>query len=397
MSSILNSTALIRSIKRRGFIPSSQETFQNDDFLEIATEKINISLMSQLMKARGDYLIYFEDQPLVEDVYSYSIPNRAHGNKLREAAIVDENGKTVRELTQISIEDLNDYNTDGGAYSNCEPFYIQNNKVFLLNISNVSNKFIRMYFYMRPNKLVLETRAATASQVSASVEVDTITPKSGSISSIATTSIIISTAHGLSGGETIRISGSDSTPSIDGDKVITYIDANSFSISTVVTVAGTVGSWSLTAPVVIIPSLFFPKHFVPGMYFDIVSYLSPNNIKLYNIPANNVNSTLKTLSFKTSAVADNIAVGDFITLAEETIVPNVPTEYHPLLAQMVAVVCMEAMADEKQKQSANATLKEMEKDILNIVSNRVEGAPKKIRNRNGTLHAAARNRTYRRN
>jgi hypothetical protein len=386
MSSILKSSELIKSIKRRGFIPESQETFTAENFLEIATEKINIDLMSTLMDARGDYLVYFEDIPLEQGVLEYAIPDRAHGNKLRDASIVDQNGKNIRELTQISLEEISDFQFENRTnYGRLEPFYLMNNMVNLLSDGTSTGRFLRMSFYMRPNKLVLEARAATALSITRTTEVDSISPKSGTITAIGLDGVVTSPNHGLTTGDIAIISGSDSVPAIDGNQVITYIDANSFSVAATISVAGTVGSWSLGAEVNIIPSTLFPKHFTSDLLFDVVSSLSPNKIKLYNLQANSINLSLKTLSFRVKDTGTKIVRGDYITKAEETIVPNIPTEYHPLLAQMVSVSCMESMADEQQKNSANKTLMEMEKKILKIVSNRVEGAPKKIKNRHGTL------------
>lgn len=74
-------------------------------------------------------------------------------------------------------------------------------------------------------------------------------------SSVAGTPIVISgntaanpsvittaTPHGLSSGMTVVISGSNSTPSINGSRVVTVISATTFSVAVNVTVAGTAGS-----------------------------------------------------------------------------------------------------------------------------------------------------------
>ena len=62
-------------------------------------------------------------------------------------------------------------------------------------------------------------------------------------SSVANPSVITATAHGYLTGQTVLIAGhSGSTPSINGTHVITYINANSFSIPVNVTVGGTGGT-----------------------------------------------------------------------------------------------------------------------------------------------------------
>lgn len=402
MSSILKTSALIHSIKRRAFIPESQKTFEPEDFLEMATEKINIGLMREIITARGDYLVYYKDIPLSNGITSYPIPDRAHGDKIRDVCIVDSGGKMKRELTQISLEELTDYQTDYVTYTVYDPFYLQNNQIMLINTNYSSGDILRVYFYMRPNKLVLENRAMTAVSVSPSVETDNVNPMSGMITNISLAGVITAPNHGLTGGQQVIITGTDSVPAVDGTYTVTYIDANTFSIPTTVTTPGTSGFWNLAANVYVIPSLNFPKHFTTQFAYDVVNHTSPNNIKLYNLIPNNVNNTVKTISFRAVDITDSegklqIVKGNYITTAEETIVPNVPTEYHPVIAQMVAVACVEAMGDDRQKASANATLKEMKDAVLSIVQNRVEGAPKKLKNRNSPLvQATNRNRLFRR-
>lgn len=391
MSSILDSSKLISSIRRRAFIPRSQETFSNDDFLEMATEEINLGLMDAVMSVRGDYLVYYTDVPMVADQTDYAIPNRSHGNKLRDASIVDENGKTLYELTQISLEEKIDFERDY-TYQNRTNFYMQNDSLVLNEDMIKVGEFVRMWFYMRPNKLVQNSRAGIISQVPTKItEVDAISPKTGTITAIsaASSAIITSTAHGLSTSGKVIISGSNSTPSIDGTYEISVIDANSFSIPFTTTIAGTTGTWVKGLDVYVITVPTFPTHFTSAIKYDIIGAESPNKINYFNIRANSVNLTLKTISIVASD-ASAFTLGDYITKAEETIVPNIPTELHPIVAQRVAVACLEAMGDEQNKQSAERKLAQMEKSALKIISNRVEGAPKKIKNRHGPLNSRKR-------
>lgn len=393
MSSILDSKKLISSIKRRAFIPESQETFSQDDFLEMATEEVNIGLMDQIMTARGDYLVYFEDIALDGTQTEFPIPSRAHGNKLRDAHIVSSDGRTVKELTQITLDELADYDTN---FQNADAFYLRNNLIILTSAVVTRGDYLRLYFYMRPNKLVLNERAVTASAIATGYEIDTVEPNNGSITEITDQEIVTSANHNLNSGDFVIITGSDSTPSIDGIYSIAVISPNSFSITGVdVTIPGTVGSWNLAVEVYTATSVVFPKHFTTAITYDIVAAVSPNKIKHYDLYANSINNTTKTISFRVSDIGTDFVVGDYVTKAEETIVPNLPTEYHSVLAQMVAVACLESMGDTNGMQSAEKKLNKMQKSVLNIVTNRVEGAPKKIKNRNGTLNQTMNSRIYR--
>ena len=114
MSSILRNDSLIRTIRRRAFIPESQDTFTDDDFLEIATEEINIGLIPLVMKMHEEHIIYFEEVDLELDVLKYPIPSRAHGNKLRDVFLVDENGNLF-DMVRYSLGEIADLITEAST------------------------------------------------------------------------------------------------------------------------------------------------------------------------------------------------------------------------------------------------------------------------------------------
>ena len=156
MSSILTSSKLVKSIKRRGFLPNDQVTFTDEDFLEMATEEITIGLMEQIIDARGDFLVYHIDIPIQQGITKYPLPSRAHGDKLREASINDINtpDKVVYDLFQVQIEDLVEVR-NYYSYNARTIFYLENNNIVLTGDMVKSGTYnLRMYFYMRPNKLV---------------------------------------------------------------------------------------------------------------------------------------------------------------------------------------------------------------------------------------------------
>lgn len=382
--SVLDSTKLVKSIKRRAWLPEDQKSFSVEDFLEIATEEINIGLMEQIMEARGDYLVYFVDVPLVSGTFEYPLPSRAHGSKLRDVAVINPaSGNVIYELAQISIDELSDYQT---AYNYGNYFYMRNNFVVLPNSSgNSSGYSLRMWFYMRPNALVINSRGCTIEQVTTGTEINNIAPKSGTVTNIAVGGIVTDAAHGLTGGELLTFSGTNSTPSLDGNHVITYIDANTFSVDVAVTVAGNTGNWDLAMEVDILTLSAVPKHFSVDELYDMCGSEAPTKIIKYDMVPNSFNATLKQISFLTGSVLSS-NVGDFLTTEQETIVPNMPVEYHPVIAQRVAVYCLEAMGDNENLEKASKKLAKMENAVLKIVQNRVEGAPKKIKNRHGTLN-----------
>jgi hypothetical protein len=385
MSSILKTGDLIRSIKRRAFIPSSQETFTDEDFLEMATEEINLGLVPLIQKMHEEHLVYYVDIDIERGKRRYAIPARAYGNKLRDVALLDENDNLF-EMHRYSLSEISDF-TNTTVYINTRGFYLENNDVILANFEQNIGQKLRFYFYLRPNILVKEEDGAKIQTITSLIEEDFINPNAGSISNIQSsglTTIITSNNHGLKSGSKVQISASNSIPAINGIYEVFNITTNSFSIGTSIITAGNAGSWKLMLEVYQFQFLEIPDKFLENSQFDFTQKESPNKIVAYDIFSNRIDQNVKIMTFPKTLLGE-VSVGDYITVKEETIVPNIPTELHPILAQRVAIACLEAMGDEQNKQSAERKLATMERDAGTFLDNRVEGATQKIKSRHSPL------------
>lgn len=80
-------------------------------------------------------------------------------------------------------------------------------------------------------------------QVSAAIRADLGQYIGGQITSasVAASSVITCPGHGLETGDTIVIAHSGTTPTLDGSRVVTRVDDDSFTVPVTVTVAGTAG------------------------------------------------------------------------------------------------------------------------------------------------------------
>ena len=314
MSGVLTSSELIRSIKRRAMIPSDQDTFTDEDFLEMLNEEIQYFGVPHLLRTHEEYLLVSQDFAL-DGRNKYDIPYRALGNKLREVSYVTNvSGLTgqpsteqVFELSRISVDDLPDYNNySTSRYA--QAFYVENNKIALLGELPITNAVLRMHFYLRPNTFVLEDRA-------------------GLIQSIDTVNGVITLQE-------------------------------------------------------------FPDAFASSPDMDFVKHQSPNIILAFDATPTAVDANTRTVTFNPTDLPSDLQVGDYLNVAQETVVPQLPVELHAILAQRVAVAALEALGDTEGLTSAMRRLEMMEKSSNDIIDNRVEGAPEKITNRHGTLREA---------
>lgn len=78
-------------------------------------------------------------------------------------------------------------------------------------------------------------------------------------------------------------------------------------------------------------------------------------------------------------------VGDYICPAKQANIPQVPQEFHPMLAQMVALRLMESLGDMNKYQAAERTLTILRKEAMKLIKNRVESSPEKVDTRGGIL------------
>lgn len=101
-----------------------------------------------------------------------------------------------------------------------------------------------------------------------------------------------------------------------------------------------------------------------------------------------VDTTNKVISFNSTDVSPSIVVGDYVAYAGECIIPQIPSDLHDVLAQRVALRCLQSLGDQAGYAVAGSKLQEMEKNTGNLIDNRTEAEPTKLVNRKGLLRSA---------
>jgi hypothetical protein len=490
--SYLTSNTLIESIKNRALIPTTQQTFTPEDFLRFANEEMMMGVVPLVEQFHEEFFIFEEATAVNTNQISYEIPYRATGNKLRSVYVLDAQQNRF-PLTRVSSDDLEYYQGNGYGQS-IFGFYIANNTVNLLNVaSQDSNTKLLFSYYMRPNKLVSETRVVKVQSVAPSSGIALSTPSAFVVGTNQVTVPSHNLIDGVSG--TFTLSGFATLPypfntttkyyvkvinasllelysdedltqpvvmqniwsTTDADvnvandtiKLASGLYSNSIPDSTAVefTTGGT-----LPSPLNVAPFPYFTKRvgtdtyelytdqaltfkvdlttqgsglfsvtqqvipgtgsFVPDTYdinlqstipsafninelFDVIQANSPHKTLRYDLEPVYVSGTI--IRFRKQdmrrSIDDRAATpvyvlpkkGDYVTLAGETIIPQIPDELHSMLAQRVACRCLEALGDREGLAAANAKLVEMETKTATLINDRVEGSPQKVVNHNSPL------------
>lgn len=313
MARILNGDKLIESVRNRTMCPDDTSVFTDTDILELVDEEMTAQVLDKLIALHGENLTIPVTIPRT-DKGAYEIPYRAVGNKLRDISLIS--GNQIYELSQIGVDEIPDYSYGDGWESYNDKFYVQNNKINLINPTRAYDSVI-MRYYLSPSYL-------------------TKTEEAGTVSAI-----------------------------------------------TVDDIAGTVSLQMSSVG----------KNFSSTKLFDLVGHRSPNKIKALDLEAVSLTISNKTgtVVFNLSDISDilsEIVVGDYVTLAQETPVPNIPTEMHPLLAQAAAVNILESLTDTEALNNATKRMDKMTTAIQALIDARVELAPKKIKPRHGTLQSS---------
>jgi hypothetical protein len=138
----------------------------------------------------------------------------------------------------------------------------------------------------------------------------------------------------------------------------------------------------------IITLVNFPEDFTNLNNMDFIQARTPNKIIKYDVTPLSADRNTKAVTFDAENIPSSLRVGDFLCNAEESPVANVPTELHPVLAQRAAVHILESLGDTEGLANALRKLDQMEKSVMQIIDDRVEGAPQKIKPRHSTLRSA---------
>jgi hypothetical protein len=296
---------LLASIKSRAMLPEANSTFSDDDLISFMNEEMLIGLVPSILQMKDEYLVARKIVPLDGARVKYPLPERSLGNKLRDLSYSSDM-RNEYEMTQINSDEK--YSGIGMSVNTgyMRQFYVQGDSIVLYPDLSVSvTGFLFFYYYMRPNTLVKNSKAATITNIN------------------RTTGVI-------------------------------KVDS-------------------------------IPTNYTVTSTFDLIKRNSPHSILEIDLSASSIQTSSKTITITDpTTIPVTLEVGDYINLAGESCIPNVPTELHMVLAQRVACRILEAIGDTAGLGNANNKLQEMEGKVGVLLDNRVEGAVHKVRNRSTT-------------
>jgi hypothetical protein len=427
---------LIASIKRRISFPLSQNSLLYSDLVAFLNEEMQLSAVPAVKQEHEEYFVYKVTVPLINGVSRYEIPNRAIGMALRDVKYSDSSGNFY-DMTRIAPDDKAFFQQSNGSNQTISKYYIEGNEIVLTPLvqAGASGK-LNFFIYLRPNSLVRNDRAATIQNFQKAITVsnnanlevgDRIyiytglstspTPEEYIFEAVASGAVAFEFNIGATANDTAAnlntainnagIKNISSTVSTNQATVI-YSDIST-EFDSVKSDTGVLGN----AFTIDSQNLYVRFNQLPTTYTDpetmqtsslygvgnLVDFLQTNpghRTYTYDIPIVAIDGTvasfavdgLKTYLNNSSGgvlAFYNIKVGDYICLANECIIPQIPPELHNALAERAASRVLMSIGDMQGYQLSMAKIQEMDKKQETLIGSRVEGSVPKVFNRYSLL------------
>lgn len=386
------SNTLIDAVKRKISFPIAQVTFSEDNILTFADEEMFLAQVPSILQYHEEYFVYSENIPLVANTSRYAIPSRAIGMKLRDLFYLTTNNQLI-EMSRINPDDKSFMQSQGNSYPTPIYYYLENNNIIVTpQVNDTVIGSLRFSYYLRPNALVKDERAAVSQSFSKSVIVSNATMLSGDSISLNSMTFVADTDFAIGVNDAVTtnnlltainaIQESGFTAN-SNDNILTILYENRKSkIITSNTVA------FIIQQTITVNTTDVATDIVAGTLVDILQMDGGHSTLKFDVKLQPNSVSLNSITFPESDLPDTFILGDYICARYECIVPQIPTDLHNLLAERTCARILESLGDKEGLNAANEKIKELEYKQATILDSRVEGSPMKIVNRTGLLNSA---------
>ena len=401
----LTTSALLKSIKRRAMIPDNQNTFTDQDFIDLMNEEMMIGLVPSILQMKEEYFIFNQVVPLIAEKSNYPIPERALASKIRELCFRDSSQLVTVSANTVESLSITAGNTTINGFTT-ETLSTVNVGDFVSGTSIPEHCIV----FSKGTNFIVVSFPPTETDASIDLIFSRYSPYKANeyeMTQIAVDDRYTGLSNGtgsadFTGFRRFYLMGNDVIlhpsvgPTPHGSlSFYYYLRPNSLvkdsAVATITALDKTTGNITLSS----IPSGY--SVYVAGSNntvattFDFIKAKSAHNILDIDLTINSVNSTTKVINMDPYKIPKDLEVGDYIALAGQTCIPNIPTELHMVLAQRVAQRALEALGDTEGLNNAANKIAEMENKLTTMIDNRVEGSPRKVVNR-ALMTGVARNR-----
>ena len=391
----LTSDDLIDIVKKRIAFPISQNTLSEEDILKFASHELFDSQVPSIMEYHEEFFVFTEKIPLENDKTHYPIPDRAVGMALRDVFLRSYDGN-LREMTRIAPEHKSYFQQAGSTNNDIYRFYIENDDIVLSN-KNIfpGGQSLEVSYYLRPNSLVKNDRAAIARFFVKQLSVVNDGLENGDTITVGSVTLAVGT--NFSKGTTDKATANNLQAALTANNIISTVSENKILIKT--KLQKTTFSTSNSTSLIFDTGLGIEFYSIPSVIENesVIDFLqTKGGHRTYKLGVELSSNAVSgnTIMFAKDIVPQNFVVGDYICLENESIIPQIPSDLHSLLAEKTCARILMAIGDQAGLQVSAAKISELERKQGTIVDNRVEGAPIKVVNKNSLLRLQKKTRRW---
>jgi len=402
-TSWMNSTQLIAALKRKISFPIASATFSEQDLLDFANEEMMIGQVPAILEHHEEYFVSYVVVPLQSNKSRYAIPKRAIGDKLRDVFYADnqiipgQDYGNLYEMTQIDAGQKAFFQQNAANPDVIQGFYLEGSDIVITPGANQSpTGSLVMYYFMRPNQLVPINRAATATAFLKNIEIDNASIADGDVLTIGEQQFTAVTGSPLSNEFLIGASSI-----LTATNLVNAINSNgeysasngtpstatvTVSYSIVTTDFSTVNEDAIIiSPLQVVQFDSIPDNIANNTKIDFLQTPGAHKTYKFDILLSNSAISGNQITFSSGVVPDNFEIGDYICTAGECIIPQIPSDLHNGLAERSSARVLAAIGDQAGLQVTNAKIQDIISAENKMISNRVEGAAKKVNNTHSIL------------
>ena len=128
-----------------------------------------------------------------------------------------------------------------------------------------------------------------------------------------------------------------------------------------------------------------PSQLASGTTFDIINHISGNEVIQFDVTGT---VTSNTITF-TTPLSNFISVGNWVALAQQSPVPNIPEEFQQLLLAYTVLDIEQIRGSQSGIQVAQQDIMALRKAVSDLTRNRVQSKPELVIPRNPIARGAA--------
>lgn len=174
---------LIESVKRRGYIPISQNTETSDALTERLTDDLLLAITPMIESVKENYFLDYKRIEITAGKSRYPIPARASGGAIKDVWLCDASGNRFRTMPKVDVHNLQGYQSGG---NHTVEFLVFGDELMIFPTPTQTSGYIEIWFYLRPNRLIATTSCAKITGMSTVAGVTTLTVDTDLTASLST-------------------------------------------------------------------------------------------------------------------------------------------------------------------------------------------------------------------